>query len=53
MAAEKTIYILHRIRTKGKNDNTYFVCIFKCIICNLNHSLQDCVQFRQLDIGQR
>ena len=53
---------LHRIGNKAKIDHTYFGSSQqsnkvkyqkKCVFCNLDHSLWDCVQFKQLDIRQR
>ena len=62
MAATETIHGLHRIGNKAKIDHTYFSSSQqsnkgkyqkKCVFCNLDHSLWDCVQFKQLDIRQR
>ena len=62
MAAAETIHSLHRIGNKAKIDHTYFGSSQqsnkfkyqkKCAFCNLDHSLWDCVQFKQLEIGQR
>ena len=50
------------IGNKAKIDHTYFGSSQqsnkvkyhkKCVFCNLDHSLWDCVQFKQLDIRQR
>ena len=62
MATAKTIHNLHRIGNKAKIDHTYFGSSQqsnkfkyqkKCAFCNLDHSLWDCVQFKQIEIGQR
>ena len=62
MAADETIHGLHRIGNKAKVDHTYLDSSQqsnkvkyhkKCVFCNLDHSLWDCVQFKQLDIRQR
>ena len=62
MAAAETIHSLHRIGNKAKIDHAYFGSSQqsnkfkyqkKCVFCNLDHSLWDCVQFKQLDIRQR
>ena len=61
MAADETIHGLHRIGNKAKVDHIYLdssqqsnkVKYHKnCVFCNLDHSLWDCVQFKQLDIRQ-
>ena len=58
MPASETIPGLHRIGNKAKIDNAYFGSSQqsnkvkyqkKCAFCNLDHSLWDCVQFKQLD----
>ena len=62
MADAETIHGLHLIRNKAKIDNTYFGSSQqsnkvkyqkKCVLCNVDHSLWDCVQFKQFDIRQR
>ena len=62
MAAAEAIHSLHRIGNKAKIDHAYFGSSQqsnkfkyqkKCVFCNLDHSLWDCVQFKQLEIGQR
>ena len=62
MAAAKKIHSLHLIGNKAKIDYTYFGSSQqsnkvkyqkKCVFCSLDHSLWDCVQFKQLDIRQR
>ena len=62
MAAAEKIYSLHLIGNKAKIDYTYFGSSQqsnkvkyqkKCVFCSLDHSLWDCVQFKQLDIRQR
>ena len=62
ISAAETIHGLHRIGNKAKIDHTYFGSSQqsnkvkyhkKCVFCNLDHSLWDCVQFKQLDIRQR
>ena len=62
ISATETIHGLHRIGNKFKIDHTYFGSSQqsnkvkyhkKCVFCNLDHSLWDCVQFKQLDIRQR
>ena len=62
IAAAETIHGLHQIGNKAKIDHTYFGSSQqsnkvkyhkKCVFCNLDHSLWDCVQFKQLDIRQR
>ena len=61
MAAATTIHGLQRIGNDVKIDHTYFGSKQqsnkvkyqkKCVFCNLDHSLWDCVQFNQLDIRQ-
>ena len=62
MATAKTIHNLHRIGNKAKIDHTYFGSSQqsnkvkyqkKCVFCNLDHSLWDCVQFKHPHIRQR
>ena len=62
MAAAEKIHSLHLIGNKAKIDHTYFGSSQqsnkvkyqkKCVFCSLDHSLWDCVQFKQLDIRQR
>ena len=62
MAAAEKIHSLHLIGNKAKIDYTYFGSSQqsnkvkyqkKCVFCSLDHSLWDCVQFKQLDIRQR
>ena len=62
MAAAEAIHSLHRIGNKAKIDHAYSGSSQqsnkskyqkKCVFCNLDHSLWDCVQFKQLEIGQR
>ena len=58
MAAAETIHSLHRIGNKDKIDHAYFGSSQqsnkfkyqkKCVFCNLDHSLWDCVQFKSLE----
>ena len=62
ISAAETIHGLHRIGNKAKIDHTYFGSSQqsnkvkyqkKCVFCNLDNSLWDCVQFKHPHIRQR